>query len=159
MSPWEDLTVKAEGHRELDDGRILALVRHSGRGKTSGLALEQVHGGAGLFHIGDAKVTRLVAYFDRANALADLGFAPEQDGNEAGGSSLLARRPFQRCTGCGREDTLDGQGKYNSTVRQRGWSNKRFLRMPRIMAFGRAMYTRRRRCARLGRCPRTRMTR
>jgi hypothetical protein len=33
--------------------------------------------GATLFHIRDRQVVKLVVYFDRAHALADLGLVPE----------------------------------------------------------------------------------
>jgi ketosteroid isomerase-like protein len=73
LAAWEDFRAEAEEYRELDDERLLVLdVRH-GRGKTSGLDLGHVGtNGANLFHIRDGKVTRLVTYFDRARALADL---------------------------------------------------------------------------------------
>jgi ketosteroid isomerase-like protein len=50
------------------------LIRHHGRGKTSGLELGQIASKvASLFHLRDDKVTRLVVYFDRERVLADLG--------------------------------------------------------------------------------------
>lgn len=74
LTAWEDLRVEAEEYRELDDERVLVLTRNTGRGKTSGLELGRMHTrGANVFVVGAGKVTRLVAYWDRERALADLG--------------------------------------------------------------------------------------
>jgi ketosteroid isomerase-like protein len=78
LGAWEEFRVEAEEYRELDEERVLVLVHLMGRGKTSGLELRQVRSkGADLFHVHDGKVTRIVLYFDRDRALADLGLAPE----------------------------------------------------------------------------------
>jgi ketosteroid isomerase-like protein len=67
-------------HRELDSERVLMLDLLSGRGATSGLELGQMQAkGASLFQIRDGKVTRIVTYWDREHAFADLGLAPEGD--------------------------------------------------------------------------------
>jgi ketosteroid isomerase-like protein len=64
--------------REIDDERVLVLVRLRGRGKTSGLPLDQTQSKvAALYHVRDGRVIRNVLYFDRDRALADLGLAPE----------------------------------------------------------------------------------
>ena len=77
LSAWEDLSAEADEYRELDSERVLVLVHWSGRGKTSGLELEQMQAkGAALFHVSGGKVTRQVVYFDRARAFAELGLAP-----------------------------------------------------------------------------------
>jgi ketosteroid isomerase-like protein len=76
LSAWEEYRIEAEEYRRLDGERMLVLVHQSGRGKTSGLELGQMRAkGAGLFHIGGGKVMRLVLYFDREHALADLGLS------------------------------------------------------------------------------------
>jgi ketosteroid isomerase-like protein len=70
--------LKAEQYRELDGGRVLVFCSQQGRGKTSGLDLAQVSArAAALFRVRDGKVTKLVIYWDRERALADLGLAPE----------------------------------------------------------------------------------
>jgi ketosteroid isomerase-like protein len=74
MSAWEDWRAQADDCRELDDERVLGLVRFGGRGKTSGLEVAPMRGrGAHMFYVRNGKVTRLVAYWDRDRALADLG--------------------------------------------------------------------------------------
>jgi hypothetical protein len=72
-SAGENLRLVAEEYRELDEQRVLVLLDSRGRGKTSGIDLHQVRGGASLFHLCDDKVTRCVVYWDRDRALADLG--------------------------------------------------------------------------------------
>jgi ketosteroid isomerase-like protein len=74
LSAWEDVRVEIDECRELDAGRVLVLHRRSGRGKMSGVELEQIgEKGAWLFHLRDGKVTRLVGYHDADHALTDLG--------------------------------------------------------------------------------------
>jgi ketosteroid isomerase-like protein len=73
LGAWEDLHAEAEEYRELDDERVLVLTNNSGRGKTSGLELGEIQTkGANVFHVRGGKVTRLVVYWDRERALADL---------------------------------------------------------------------------------------
>jgi ketosteroid isomerase-like protein len=80
LSAWGDVRVEVEQYRELDAERVLVLLSWSGRGKTSGIELAQVPWKpANLFHLHDGKVMRLVLYWDRERALADLGLAPEGD--------------------------------------------------------------------------------
>jgi ketosteroid isomerase-like protein len=67
----EGFRIEAEDYRELDAERVLVLTNASARGKASGLAVGQK--GAEVFEIQAGKVTRIVTYIDRANALADLG--------------------------------------------------------------------------------------
>ena len=66
-----DVSVGAQEYRELDAARVLVLTKASARGKTSGLPIGQ--DGAEGFELDDGKVTRIVVYFDREQALADLG--------------------------------------------------------------------------------------
>jgi ketosteroid isomerase-like protein len=78
MSAWDDLRAEAAQYHEIDGERVLVIVNNRGRGKVSGLEIgEMDEGGANLFHVHDGKVTRIVIYSDREEALADLGLAPE----------------------------------------------------------------------------------
>lgn len=78
LSAWEDLRQQAGKYTELDSERVLVLHRFTARGKMSGLELGQMRGeGAALFHIRGGKVVRLVHYFNRELALADLDLAPD----------------------------------------------------------------------------------
>jgi ketosteroid isomerase-like protein len=75
---WDDVRLLMDECRALDDERVLVLYHFSGHGKASGLDLGQVGTEAAhVFHIRDGKVVKLVIYFDRKRALADLGLAPE----------------------------------------------------------------------------------
>ena len=74
LSAWEDLCTKADEFRELDGERVLVLHTWSGVGKSSALAVQQMTAkSATLFDVRGGKVTKLVAYWDRDRALADLG--------------------------------------------------------------------------------------
>jgi ketosteroid isomerase-like protein len=74
LDAWEGFRLEADEFRELDDERVLTLDQLSGRGKTSGLELGHMQAkGATLWHVRDGKVTKLVIYWDRDRALADLG--------------------------------------------------------------------------------------
>jgi hypothetical protein len=79
----EDGWIAAEQYAELDGERVLVLDRRSGRMKRSGIQFGTTtflpQAGAHLFHLRDGKVTKLVAYSDRDEALADLGLAPKGD--------------------------------------------------------------------------------
>jgi ketosteroid isomerase-like protein len=74
MGIWSNVHAEVEECREIDSERVLVLERRGARGKASGMELGQLRtGGAVLFHVRDGRVARLVFYWDRARALADLG--------------------------------------------------------------------------------------
>ena len=78
LSTWEEWRVEAEEYRDLDDERVLVLFHFSARGKTSGLDVGQTGAnktGANLLHLRGGRVTRIVLYWDRERALADLGLS------------------------------------------------------------------------------------
>ena len=76
LTAFEELRAVADEYRVLDDARVLVLMHFSGRGNTSGLELGDIRmNGANLFHVRDGKVTRLVTYWDRERAFADVGLS------------------------------------------------------------------------------------
>ncbi len=81
LRAWEGYRIEAEEFRELDSERVLVLNRYGGRGKTSRLEIGEAGGTKAviLFHVRDNKVTRLVSYWDRDRAFADLGLTREAD--------------------------------------------------------------------------------
>jgi ketosteroid isomerase-like protein len=74
LSAWAGYRVRVDEYRGLDDDRVLVLLHAAGHGKTSGLELGATgERGANVLQVASGKVTKLVVYFDRNNALADLG--------------------------------------------------------------------------------------
>jgi ketosteroid isomerase-like protein len=78
LAAFEEYRVEVEEYRALDGERVLVLMLHCGRGKASGLEVGQFgeggkRAGANVLHVRDGRVTRLVLYWDRERALADLG--------------------------------------------------------------------------------------
>ena len=71
---WKDFRTEADEYRELDDERVLVLTRSMAQGKAGGLVVGQMRTkGAVLYHISAGKVTRLVYYWDRERAFAEVG--------------------------------------------------------------------------------------
>ena len=78
LGAWEDWGVVADDYLDLDGERVLVSFHFTGRGKASGVDVTQLHAeGATLFEVGGGKVTKIVQYFDRDRAFADLGLTPE----------------------------------------------------------------------------------
>jgi ketosteroid isomerase-like protein len=76
LDAWQEFRAELEACMALDDDRVLVLTDNSGRGRSSSLDVAGIRTkGANVFHLRGGKVTRLVAYWDRESALADLGLA------------------------------------------------------------------------------------
>lgn len=71
LSSWEDYRAEAMQFTEIDSERVWVETHISGRGKASGLTMERTT--ANLLAIRAGKVTRLVIYWERERALAELG--------------------------------------------------------------------------------------
>jgi ketosteroid isomerase-like protein len=74
LSAWREYRAVAEEYRELDDGSIVALTAFHARGRASEIEVRQVLArGASVMWVDGGKVTKLVLYYSRDRALADLG--------------------------------------------------------------------------------------
>jgi hypothetical protein len=81
LRAWDHLVAVADEFRELDDGRVLVFLRNQGRGKGSGIEIEEISmRAADLFTIRDGKVTRLVLYGDSHLAITELGLPDPRGG-------------------------------------------------------------------------------
>jgi ketosteroid isomerase-like protein len=78
LSPWDHFRGYVEECRELDVERVLVLLHASGRGKASGLELDALSAQqAQVVQVRDGKVTKILVYYDRKRAFADLGLASD----------------------------------------------------------------------------------
>jgi ketosteroid isomerase-like protein len=73
LGAWNDWRIEVVEFRDIDREHVFVTVKNLGSGKTSRLKVESR--GANLFRLCDGKVTRLVSYWDRDDAPADLGLA------------------------------------------------------------------------------------
>jgi ketosteroid isomerase-like protein len=74
MNSWLDYRVTVDEYHELDAERVLVLIHRRGRGRASGLDLATMDTeGATLYQIRDGKIIRMLNYWDRERAFADLG--------------------------------------------------------------------------------------
>jgi ketosteroid isomerase-like protein len=73
LRAWQDLRAVPEEFRELDEERVLVLMKNEGRGRGSGLDLSEIATqAANIFTVRNGKVVALSIFPDRARALADL---------------------------------------------------------------------------------------
>jgi ketosteroid isomerase-like protein len=73
LEPWEVVRREPEEMIDLGDDRVLALIHLTGRGKGSGIEVD--NRGADLVTYKKGKLVRWVAYQDRAQALEAAGLS------------------------------------------------------------------------------------
>jgi ketosteroid isomerase-like protein len=73
---WESITAESESRREGPDW-VLGFARIRARGRESGAELDVP--AAAVYRFRDGLITAIRVYTSRADALADLGLAPEAD--------------------------------------------------------------------------------
>jgi ketosteroid isomerase-like protein len=74
LGAFEDHRMQVDEFRKVGDDRVLVLAHSVARGKASGMDVRSTPGlGASVFHVRDGRVTKLLVYWDRDRALADLG--------------------------------------------------------------------------------------
>jgi ketosteroid isomerase-like protein len=78
LTAYEDLRAIPEEFRELDDGRVLVFLGNQGRGRGSGIDIGEITSkSANVFIVRGGKVTSLTLYWDREDAIAELGLTEE----------------------------------------------------------------------------------
>jgi len=81
LGSFAEFGISVEDVIDLDRERVLALTSVRGQGKTSGVDLARAGSKtAHLFELHAGRVTRLVVYFQRELALAELGVGPQSVG-------------------------------------------------------------------------------
>jgi ketosteroid isomerase-like protein len=70
---WDDWEVQAERYVDAGEDRVLIMWRERGRGKGSGIAMEQT--GANLVTIADGHIVHMRLYVDQQAALRAVGLA------------------------------------------------------------------------------------
>jgi SnoaL-like protein len=79
LDAWDHLSVEVEEIREVGGNRFLALITNRGRGRISGLAVDEVRvPSANLLWLKDGKVTRLLVHVGRERIFAELGLAADR---------------------------------------------------------------------------------
>jgi ketosteroid isomerase-like protein len=91
LRDWVDFRAAPVAYVVIDRERILVLVHNTGRGRTSGLELEQRSAG-NLFEIHAGRVRRLVVYLDIERAYSDLGIEPQPGAADPWESVEIVRR-------------------------------------------------------------------
>ena len=71
LGSFDDLRALADHYEVIDDDRVLVFTRWSARERDTGNEVELLR--ANLFRIHGGRVVRLIFYWDRNRALADLG--------------------------------------------------------------------------------------
>jgi ketosteroid isomerase-like protein len=96
LDVWEGFRGDVEEFRDLDSERVLVLNQQRGRGKKSGLELGLLLAqGAQVFHVRDGCVVRIVNYWDRDRALADLGLETASEAPGMSNPVETLRRGFE----------------------------------------------------------------
>jgi hypothetical protein len=72
LAAFSNYATVGDEFRELEDGRVLVLLTPHGRGKASGVDLA-ANQSATVMEMHNGVVARIEIYFNRRNALADLG--------------------------------------------------------------------------------------
>jgi hypothetical protein len=80
LGDWSDMKAAADKYLALDHEHVLVPYQSETPGPTNGPDQAPARAqGATLFQVRASRVTRIVQYYDRERAFADLGVSPEGD--------------------------------------------------------------------------------